>query len=173
MTRINSAAGSSGFTLIELIIVIVVLGVISVTAMPRYLDLSEDAHHSVFMSSAAAFKEGVNQINLAWRIRGNGQEHDDFLPVPDFANGTQSVGVNASGYPVEIRDDSGTTDGKDDCEDIWSAVLSTQGLEANPDGDQAFEVDFTSPGTCVYSYVSNPLLWITYRSETGQIVVSS
>ena len=33
----------TGFSLIELVIVIVVLGILAVTALPRFLDVSEEA----------------------------------------------------------------------------------------------------------------------------------
>lgn len=33
----------SGFTLIELVIVIIILGILSVTAIPKFLDLQGDA----------------------------------------------------------------------------------------------------------------------------------
>ncbi|MFT5805983.1 MAG: MSHA pilin protein MshA [Moritella dasanensis] len=39
----NISKINSGFTLIELVITIVVLGVLSATAVPRFIDLKEDA----------------------------------------------------------------------------------------------------------------------------------
>ena len=35
-----------GFSLIELVIVIVVLGILAVTALPRFLDVTEEAKNS-------------------------------------------------------------------------------------------------------------------------------
>jgi MSHA pilin protein MshA len=47
---------SNGFTLIELVVVIVILGILSVTAAPRFLNIQSDARISVLKGFIGAYK---------------------------------------------------------------------------------------------------------------------
>lgn len=58
-----------GFTLIELIIVIVILGILSVTAAPKFLDLSSDARVSVLKSIAGNMKSISSMVNMKGNIQ--------------------------------------------------------------------------------------------------------
>lgn len=49
MNRINDR--QQGFTLIELIVVIVILGILAVTAAPKFMNLTSDANASVVKKS--------------------------------------------------------------------------------------------------------------------------
>lgn len=50
-----------GFTLIELVVVIVILGVLSVTALPKFIDLSGDAREAALTQIEASVKS-ANQL---------------------------------------------------------------------------------------------------------------
>ncbi|REL32662.1 type II secretion system protein [Thalassotalea euphylliae] len=54
---------AAGFTLIELVVVIVILGILSAVAVPRFIDLSSDANEAALEALAGSLESTANLYN--------------------------------------------------------------------------------------------------------------
>ncbi|BBQ28710.1 prepilin-type N-terminal cleavage/methylation domain-containing protein [Aeromonas caviae] len=86
----------AGFTLIELVIVIIILGILAVTAAPKFLNLQDDANKAAAQGVAAAVKSGA-QLAFS-RSAIDGTEKMDRTEGASVAVGTGHATI-AFGYP--------------------------------------------------------------------------
>ena len=170
MKQTNKANG--GFTLIELVAVIVLLGILAITALPRFVNLSEDAHSSVVAGTGAALKAGVDQVHLSWLAQGANGAVLNFIPLAGTRAGGD-LSVNANGWPADTRGVSLTLNSTADCVDVWNAVLQDSAPTVAASANGAEYVAVHAAGSCTYTYQPVTTFNITYNSNTGAVGINN
>jgi prepilin-type N-terminal cleavage/methylation domain-containing protein len=99
-----------GFTLIELIVVIVILGILSVTAAPKFIDISDDANKSVTSSVQGSFYSASSMLHLKWQVKGQSTSVS--------VNG-QSILMSSTGYPDRASADHAG------CLALWQNIMDS------------------------------------------------
>ncbi|MBU2870304.1 prepilin-type N-terminal cleavage/methylation domain-containing protein [Colwellia sp. E2M01] len=88
----NVKVNQKGFTLIELVVVIVILGILAVTAAPKFIDLSGDAKASVVQAVEGSLKSAADMAYAKRLVKGVS------------AGGSMSFGSDTvtfvNGYPI-------------------------------------------------------------------------
>lgn len=176
-----------GFTLIELVVVMILLAILAVTATSRFVDLSDEANEAVAKSTSGALAEVVEQAHMFWQLSGVSGE---IANLPGLLDG--SVNFNNAGYPTEANDNSGATLGvvwqnvnENLCGRIWNALLdhspeldrsgageklsdgNTRYYFSVPEG--TFKVVEPVANVCIYSLVDNDNIEIRYNTNNGEV----
>lgn len=89
MKTVFSSTG--GFTLIELVLIIVLLSILSSVATMKYLDLREEARESVQKATNAALRTTMQNLNIRQILTGEKFTAEDIIEHTLITGGTLTV----------------------------------------------------------------------------------
>ena len=98
------ARNERGFTLVEIIAVLIILGILAAVAVPRYMSLTTDAKNSSAAAAVAEGKARVNQMAASYILKNGGT-----IPAAaDLNTGDYVFGTTAGDFILTYAA-SGTT----------------------------------------------------------------
>lgn len=178
MIKRNIANFSGGFTLTELVIVIMILGILAAVILPKFLDLTEKAELSQAQGVAGGLRAAVNMVQATFISQGHTTRVQN---LPNFGDGT--VDTNNIGFPIGTTKGNGNENigvGNAGCVGLWQGLLLSPPTVAHNNNNQDYRsYRHTSNKVCSYVYraagdtgnQNTGKLVIKYDSRNGSVVV--
>lgn len=162
-----------GFTLIELVVVMVIVGVLAATALPKFINVSGQSHEAAVAATGGAYATAIAMVKSQYVANGS---IGAVTTVQGFGN--NDIAANAQGWPEEPQPGGTTLDNAGDCKDLWDSLMqnpptSATTTSANPKYLATFSGSAGATATCTYTYQDASGLSIVYQPATGDVTVDA
>lgn len=139
----------SGFTLVELVVVIVILGILAATALPRFINLTGDARVAAVNGMAGGLRSAVSVAQARYFATGD--------------NAATTVTMIGSATPVDVAAGTGIPAGT--AAGIGNAITSVDG----------FTVDYATATAVTFRPTNggSATCQASYNGTTGVVTVTA
>ena len=147
----NRRRNQSGFTLVELLIVVIILGILAAVVIPQFNTAAAESKESALASNLATIRQAIELYKV---------QHNDAFPgstmVVQLTTGTKADGTSGTKYGPYIRNKfpANPISGKDDV--ATAATMPAAGTDAKgwvyATGNGEFRADTTGAGPSGTNY---------------------
>lgn len=149
----------AGFTIVELVVVIALLGILAAVALPRFLNVTDDAHNASINGTAGALRSAAGLVKAQ--------------SVVDEASGSvtydgTAVTINANKYPD--ASDAAT------CVSAWTNILQDGAPKVATGTTEDYKAEWVAASSqCKYTYnaIAAGTHFITYKPSTGGVEITA
>ena len=173
----NEQRKNRGFTLIELVVVIAILAILAAFALPRFAQLSEQAHDSSVKGTAGGLSAGVALAKAQWIGNGGNLSDEGRTDIDGF--GDEDVEVSRKGWPIATGGYLGPDNvdvavqmNTDRCQQVWGAVMQANAPSVGSDTTTNDYTVTSADGDELCTYEYNPDgegKYIEYNADTGGV----
>jgi prepilin-type N-terminal cleavage/methylation domain-containing protein len=180
MRKASLGVISRGFTLIEIVVVIVLLGALAAIAIPKFADNTQQAEIAFVKNVAGTLRSATKIAQSKW-LTSDKQRTNLALQGENInSNFINMVDYSQFGCPVQhwrINSETNpSANNATDCRTVFSFLLNRCPTNATDCGgvpDPDFEPAYLGSGICEYRLRSNTNYRITYFSSSPDCAVTT